>query len=38
MKHSAGFAILQGQSFLCRIIEISKLSKVDDLFTKHPGM
>ncbi len=38
MKHSAGFAILQGQSSLCRMIEISKLSKVDDPFTKHPGM
>jgi hypothetical protein len=38
MKHSAGLAILQGQSSLCRMIEISKLSKVDDPFTKHPGM
>jgi hypothetical protein len=37
MKHSAGLAILQGQSSLCRMIEISKLSKVDP-FTKHPGI
>jgi len=28
MKHSARIAILQGQSSLCWMIEISKLSKV----------